>query len=178
MSVRGKIFGILIALVFAFPALTSAMHIIGGEITYEYLGPGATAGTNKYRFTMKIYRDCNSGGAPLDNLASFAIYRGSYSNNTLFASYVNNNRIPLSSSGFIQPDTPKCVQEIPDVCVQQGLYTFMRDLLIQSKLFHCFTSAAAATTAFPISASAGDVFPLFCPKSPPLAQQVQQQPGF
>ena len=46
---------------FLLPDYTYAKHIIGGEITYEYLGDvGSTA--KRWRFTMKIYRDCNSNG--------------------------------------------------------------------------------------------------------------------
>jgi hypothetical protein len=56
---KSKIF--LLYLIFSlFSANTFAKHIIGGIITYEYTDNGI------YRFTMKIYRDCNGGGAVLD----------------------------------------------------------------------------------------------------------------
>ena len=43
-----------------------ARHITGGEIFYEYLGPGATAGTSQYKITLRLFRDCFSTGAQLD----------------------------------------------------------------------------------------------------------------
>ncbi|NJL76008.1 MAG: hypothetical protein HC892_14300 [Saprospiraceae bacterium] len=42
-------------------------HIIGGEITYECLGDGASPNTQRYKIVMKIYRDCQSGGADFDS---------------------------------------------------------------------------------------------------------------
>jgi gliding motility-associated-like protein len=100
------------------------MHIIGGEITYEYLGAGTAANTKKYRFTMKVYRDCNSGGAQFDDPAEFAIYQGTQTNNTLLSSF----NVALGSSTEIVPVPPACVTQLPDVCVEQAIYTFVRDL--------------------------------------------------
>jgi len=48
-----------------------AAHIIGGEITYQCIG------NNNYEITLKLYRDCNSGGAFLDNTASIGIFSSS-----------------------------------------------------------------------------------------------------
>jgi gliding motility-associated-like protein len=101
------------------------MHIIGGEITYEYLGPGTAANTKKYRFTMKVYRDCNSGGANFDNPAEIGIYKGTQTNNDLILTFQVSNPV--------QADVPKiappCVTNIPDVCVERAIYTFTRDLV-------------------------------------------------
>ena len=56
---------------------SSAFHIIGGEITFECLGPGAIAGTNRYQFEMYIYRDCMAReqmAAPLDEFAQLCCH--------------------------------------------------------------------------------------------------------
>ena len=37
-----------------------AEHIKGGEMYYEYLGPGTDASTAQYRITLKLYIDCNA----------------------------------------------------------------------------------------------------------------------
>ena len=43
-------------LLFIFSDAAQARHIAGGEMSYEYLGPGS--GTNlRYRITLKLYRD-------------------------------------------------------------------------------------------------------------------------
>ena len=34
---------------------TYANHIAGGELFYEYMGPGATANTKKYKLTMRLF---------------------------------------------------------------------------------------------------------------------------
>ncbi|MFM7812901.1 MAG: hypothetical protein ACKO66_00130, partial [Flavobacteriales bacterium] len=50
---------------------TLATHVVGGEISYEYLG-----GT-QYRITLKVYRDCgptNVNGTGFDENASIGIY--------------------------------------------------------------------------------------------------------
>jgi len=107
------------------PISLLAKHIIGGDITYEYVGD---SGPNAkiWRFTMKIYRDCNGGGAPFDTDASIAIYRGTYNNNSLYDDF---------ESAYLQavkliPDTPQCVTQIPNVCVQEATYVFEKTLPI------------------------------------------------
>lgn len=41
------------------PIFSYATHLMGGQITYECIGP------NQYRVTVKLYRDC--GGIALEN---------------------------------------------------------------------------------------------------------------
>lgn len=43
-------------LLFLLPAFAS--HIVGGEMTYEYLGPGSD-GTSSYRIVLRLFRDRN-----------------------------------------------------------------------------------------------------------------------
>ncbi len=42
-----------------------ASHIFGGEMFYEYLGPGAAPNTKKYRITLRLFRDNLGGGAAM-----------------------------------------------------------------------------------------------------------------
>lgn len=89
-----------------------AEHIIGGEMFYECLGG------NTYQITMKLYRDCNSSGAAFDNPAVFSVFDA---NNDL----VLNLTKPISSSAFVEPDLSSlCLSFPPDICVQEGIYTF------------------------------------------------------
>jgi gliding motility-associated-like protein len=111
-----------------------AMHIIGGEMTYECLGE-VSPGVNRYRFTMKVYRDCDGGGADFDKPAYFAIYRGTTNANSRIADFCVGE--PGCIQGTFQqfrviPDTPDCVATIPRECVEQGTYVFNRDLAIVS----------------------------------------------
>lgn len=109
------------------PALSSARHIIGGEFTYVYLNRTAT--TVSYQFTMTLYRDCGDlQGANFDPTARFAIYRGSLTN--AVQADVFSER--LGSVTQIPIDTPKCVTEVPQACVQRGVYTFTRTFTISA----------------------------------------------
>ncbi|MCH2213890.1 MAG: PKD domain-containing protein [Flavobacteriales bacterium] len=97
---------------FFFLLHAKAEHIIGGEMFYVCNGDGT------YTFTMKIYRDCNSSGAQFDNPARFSVFN---ENNT----WLNNLNASLSEVNEIDPnfDSP-CLNFPPDVCVEEGVYTF------------------------------------------------------
>ncbi len=153
------------------PAGLWAMHIIGGELTYEYLGE--FNGNNRYRFTMFVYRDCNSGGAPLDNNANIAVYRGTYSNNVLFTTYINSNAIPLSSASFIPIEPPPCVQNVPNVCVQQGKYVFTKDLPISNQSYFIVYQRCCRNNTISNILTPGDVGATYFVEITPLAQQVK-----
>ena len=45
-----------------------AAHLVGGEITYT------CNGGNNYTIRLRVYRDCNSGGAQFDNTVTFTIF--------------------------------------------------------------------------------------------------------
>lgn len=109
------------------PEIALSMHIIGGEITYECLGD-APNNSKRYRFIMKIYRDCNGNGAAYDNPAEMAIYRGSVSNNNLYQAF----QVFGPAISNLVPVPPDCIAQIPNVCVQQAVYTFERTLPISA----------------------------------------------
>ena len=50
-----------------------AKHILGGEMYYDYIGPGSTPGTLEYLITLKLYRD--PAGAALDAGITFSIFK-------------------------------------------------------------------------------------------------------
>ncbi len=100
---------------------TRAAHIIGGEITYECLGG------DQYRFTMRIYRDCASGGAQFDgpgasiDAASITIFRGSAEYDRLYLG------APTVTSIEPNLDNP-CLIFPPGICVEEGVYVFTETL--------------------------------------------------
>ena len=99
-------------------------HIIGGEITYKYLSTTGTS--NRYEITMKIYRDCLGGGAGFDNPAIVAIYKGSMTNNSFVTKLLFGN--PTTKPLVAVP--PPCVSSLPNVCVEEAVYTKIIDLPI------------------------------------------------
>ncbi len=100
-----------------FLALTAkGEHIIGGEMYYVCNANGT------YTFTMKLYRDCNSSGAPFDNPASFAVFNDA---NQL----VNQFTSSVQSIDEIDPDFDSpCLNFPPNICVEEGTYEFTLSL--------------------------------------------------
>lgn len=105
----------------------AARHIIGGEMTYKCVGPG------RYEFEMLMYRDCYcTDCAPFDDVAYVAVYRcsgdcsGASQSNPFRRLNVNISRI----SQVEAPDYPCLIP--PDVCVEEGYYTWTLDLPVST----------------------------------------------
>ncbi len=93
-----------------------AAHIIGGEMYYDCIGE------NEYAFTMKLFRDCNSTGAPFDAPAFFSVYD---QNGVLISNFTED----IDNVTPITPDlSSPCISFPPDICVQQGTYNFIVNL--------------------------------------------------
>jgi len=94
----------------------SALHIVGGELSYEHLG------ADSYEVTLIVYRDCNSSGGLLDNPAMVAAYDG--------------NGVFYDIWAFIDPQISlistqvafDCQNITAQVCVQRGFYQRVIDL--------------------------------------------------
>ena len=100
------------------PSVLTAKHIVGGEITYKFLsGDGLTS--NRYQFTIRIYRDGNSTGAPFDPSAAIGIF----ADGRLIESFTQ----PISTITDVPLPVYPCLVP-PDVKVQEGLYVFEKDL--------------------------------------------------
>ncbi len=128
---RSYIYPIFI-FIFFFNSGLAARHIIGGGITYQYLG------NDRYAFTLNVYRDCNSfDGADLDDEAWIAVYRcngGDCSNQSQARPFQRIN-VPLESMDRIPaPDYPCLIP--PNICVERGLYRFELTLPAGSLSYH------------------------------------------
>jgi gliding motility-associated-like protein len=87
----------------------SASHIVGGEIYYDYIG------SNNYKITLKIYRDCSSA-TQLDNPAFITIFDASNTVvTTLNLSLLSQTNVPPSINN-------PCIQTPNNVCVEEGIY--------------------------------------------------------
>lgn len=104
-----------------------AAHISGGEMSYVYLGPGTLPGTLKYQVTLKLYRDCGSGGAALDPIVTFTVF-----NTATSTQFLNIQNIPGSAIVRIQksPVDP-CIDDPIEllVCFDYRIYTTVIDNL-------------------------------------------------
>ncbi len=120
----------LFTLVIMLAAFTvSAKHIIGGEMIYEYLGKGTAPNTNKYRITLKLFRDRNS---PPDAAAMpLNVYIGIFNNGNLqqypssgtYYDVVKANEQEVSVNPL-----PDCITNPPSLRYHTGLYTLTVDL--------------------------------------------------
>ncbi len=123
-----------------------AVHIIGGEMTYECLGasPGIP-NSQRYLITMIVYRDCaldgsSQQGGSFDSdanadpnrtaIGTVSVYRGSAT--TEFTNVILSQPVIT----VVEPDIGNpCLVIPPSVCVQQGIYTFTLDLPISTERY-------------------------------------------
>jgi gliding motility-associated-like protein len=105
--------------IFSFPLF--ARHIVGGEITYVCLG------LNRYEFTMKIFRDCNGGGAPYDQIAAIGYYEG--------ARLINQQGVPIQGVSKISPPKFDCLTPPDNVCVEEGVYIWEATLPASNQVY-------------------------------------------
>ncbi|MBL7750320.1 MAG: gliding motility-associated C-terminal domain-containing protein [Chitinophagaceae bacterium] len=113
---------IVLVLTLLFAALmgADARHIAGGEIFYQYIGPGGSPGTSQYRITLRLFRDCQSSGAQLDQQVSIAIFNKSNNQAVAGSPFASN----LDHIETIQRTTGSlpCIINEPLVCYQMGFY--------------------------------------------------------
>lgn len=88
-----------------------AAHIVGGDMFYDCIGG------NTYRITVKLYRDCLSGGAEFDSNLPITVFNGSNIQ-------IDNFSIPFPGSSLVDVflDNP-CITLPGDICVQEAIYT-------------------------------------------------------
>lgn len=94
-----------------------ATHIVGGELIYDYLG------NNKYRITLKIYRDCGLGTAAFDGIFSGppAVLSVIENLNSLNAYTVDVGAPQITQ---IPPTiNNRCIATPTNICVEEGIYT-------------------------------------------------------
>lgn len=114
-----KYFFCIILLILSYSV--KAAHIAGGELIYEYVGPGNTSGTNQYLIILRLFRECNSTGP---QLTAENVIVGAYNQSS--ASLVAT--APLSLVGglnIIQLSTNAipCLTGDGYVCYQVATYT-------------------------------------------------------
>ncbi|MFN0176842.1 MAG: HYR domain-containing protein [Saprospiraceae bacterium] len=157
---------LIFALLFLAAGELFATHIVGGGMTYECLG---NSGNGKlYRFTMKVYVDCINGQVSFDDPANIAIYRGTELSNTLFDDF----QIALGSVEDITVNEPDCIDNLPEICVQEGIYTFERVLPTSNLSYfivyqRCCRTNAIANIIDPAGSGA-----TYSVEITPLAQQL------
>jgi gliding motility-associated-like protein len=106
-------------------ASSFARHIAGGEIFYEYIGPGSTTGTSRYKITLRLFRDCQTTGSTLDDVVNIGIF-DKFSGAAVPGSPLSvtiDHIQQVQKSGNIP-----CIINPPIVCYQVGFYYFTVEL--------------------------------------------------
>ncbi len=107
-----------------------ASHIVGGEVFYTYLGPGAIANTSRYRVTMRLFTECGQacGGGTSVACPPTSVIIGIFSNAAPFAR-VTDITLPRTSLPWIDLTTyPACITDRPRVCYQVNTYSTVTEL--------------------------------------------------
>ena len=120
---------ILIALVFLFSlSQVYATHITGGEVIYEYIGPGAMVNSTKYRITLRLFRDeLNIGGAAMPN----SVWIGIFNNDNLlqYPGAGQHYVVPINGSNIVPIEPfPPCMTNPPSLSYKVGYFPFTVDL--------------------------------------------------
>lgn len=94
-----------------YPISTKATHIVGGELTYKYLG------SNVYQIKLELYRDCNSS-TPFTSSIKFYFFNSTTLALVDSVSVTFPGPIPIpNNTGNICLTTP------PNICVEEAIYT-------------------------------------------------------
>ncbi|MBK7816546.1 MAG: hypothetical protein IPJ60_02690 [Sphingobacteriaceae bacterium] len=105
----------LVVFAFLIFAESHATHIVGGELYYDFLG------ANKYRITLKLYRDCLNGQPNFGGLGEGdAILNVTNYNKDVIFQFILG--VPIVSKVPASTNNP-CMQSPNGVCVEEGVYT-------------------------------------------------------
>lgn len=100
-----------------------ARHVAGGELFYEYLGPGNSPGgaSSLYRITLRLFRDCNTTGPQLE-VENVTV--GVYANdNSLLVTSVALPLFNSISTIALNTSVFPCLVGNVNVCYEIGIYT-------------------------------------------------------
>lgn len=124
---------LLSAFVFLGSISVFASHIAGGELFYEYVGRGSEDNTDRYRVTMRLFRECNSDGQALNSEnVTLGIYIAS--NNSLYTTLKLERQ--WEGSPPLLRNTPgaiPCLTGDGNLCYQVGTFSATIDLPVSAK---------------------------------------------
>ena len=103
-----------------------ALHIIGGDVTYECRGIDTVRNRVRFFITFTMYRDSRSGGANFDSPTRFGVYRGN-GNNWTHVRTIQNITVREVADIPVGNNNP-CIIIPANVGVQKGTYTFEIEL--------------------------------------------------
>lgn len=108
----------------------SAKHIIGGEMFYEYVGPGTSPNTSWYRVTLRLFRDglaCNNDPncADMPAYVRLAVYNND--NNSMVGGFKDVSRTSYNLNLPIV-SAPPCLNPTPVLQYEEGDFVTVYEL--------------------------------------------------
>lgn len=107
---------LLLLVLFAAYSPVHASHLVGGTITYEYVGQ--VGNDHIYTLRLKIYRDCNSSTTPFDGVIQVGLYE-----NVGSKPLIRIKNMALDRESAVNPPSggSNCSFQ-PQVCLREGIY--------------------------------------------------------
>ncbi len=108
-----------------------AAHIVGGEMIYDYLGPGSASGTNQYRITLKLFRDQLTTGAAMPS----SVWIGIFNNDNSLQYPGPGQKFDIQKSDEYAVSVnpfPSCITNPPTLNYNVGIFTFTVDLPVNT----------------------------------------------
>lgn len=120
-----------LTILFCLVANIQAAHIIGGEMRYEYVGPGAAPNSRVYRIVMLLFKGDDLNGADL--VPSYVV--GIFNNDNgqkFIGTAANGNWLISRITSFPHPNVPivfpQCIQGAPVLDYKYAIYTMNVEL--------------------------------------------------
>ncbi len=118
---RNRIFyGLIVLLSLLFAKSANATHLVGGFISYEYVGTSSFGA--RYTITITSYRDCKPGSIPFEPYIDVCVFQ--ISDNRLYKSY----NFVRQSVGKVKPIGRTDCPEATQVCLEKAVYQRQIDL--------------------------------------------------
>ncbi|MCX6352742.1 MAG: gliding motility-associated C-terminal domain-containing protein [Bacteroidetes bacterium] len=120
MKLRQLHFFLLSVIIFLLPFSGYSTHLVGGSLSYTYLGKNTSTGKYEYKITVSMYRDCKSQ-TQFDTDIDVGLYEddGSGSLQNKYSLTLSNPKI---NSIDPQDGGAKCGKK-PPACLEEAIYT-------------------------------------------------------
>ena len=170
---------LLISTIFFLTVPALARHIIGGEMRYEYVGPGSTPNTKIYRIVLLLFRGDDPGGAQLAGSYAVAIYNndndlkvpGSAANNNWLINQVQPGDVPIIF--------PPCIQNAPVLNYTYAVYHMTVELPnTNSGYTVAYQTCCRINGLMNVSNNAGSTYMCIIPGTNTLGTENDSSPQF
>ncbi len=136
---------------------TQATHLVGGSMSYEYVGRLGN-GNFQYRVTLKVYRDCAASQVEFDDIISLGAYNAT--NNRNLARVFDFSK--LSEIPVDPPRGANCPSQ-PPVCIREATYSRLIDLPASNFGYHLVWKRCCRNTQRNIIDDIGQTYYAFIP---------------